>query len=165
MRQPTQSVTLEDVDVECTHCGIKMASHSGGGGTILYFHCASCQRWTTSMYSEVFRADTKMRARAKSAAAPQPNVATAGRTALGTVKEHLERWLRGLEAQNPYRILGVEADSSDEQVRERYLALARQHHPDRGGQAQEMRRINDAYERIRADRHLAHAPRPAFATL
>lgn len=164
MRHATQSVTLEDVEVECTHCGINMASHSGGGGTILYFHCASCQRWTTSMYSEVFRADTKMRTRAKAAAAPQPAPAP-GRTAFGTVKEHLERWLRGLEAQNPYRILGVDVDASDEQVRERYLSLARQHHPDRGGQDQDMRRINDAYERILSNRQLAHPPRPAFATL
>lgn len=163
MRQPTTSVTLEDVEVECTHCGVRMASHTGGGGTILYFHCASCQRWTTSMYSEVFRADTKMRTRAKAAAPASAEVAPE-KTALGTVKEHLERWLRGLEAQNPYRVLGLSSDASDERVRERYLTLARRHHPDRGGQAQDMRRINDAYERIRADRHLGHAAQPAFAT-
>lgn len=139
----TACSTVEALEAECTHCGIRMTSHTGGGGTIRYFHCPSCSRSATSMYSEVFRADSKMRTRK---AVPE------SRVALGSVKERLENWLAAIAVADPYRTLGVTAESSDNVLRERYLTLARQHHPDRGGDAEQMRRINDAYERVLADR-------------
>lgn len=135
--------TVEALDAECTHCGVRMTSHTGGGGTIRYFHCPSCSRSATSMYSEVFRADSKMRMRK---AVPE------SRVALGSVKERLENWLAAIAVADPYRTLGVVAEVSDNVLRERYLTLARQHHPDRGGDAEQMRRINDAYERVLAER-------------
>ena len=61
MRTSRACVTLEDVDVECTHCGVRMATHTGSGGTVRYFNCPSCQRWVTSQYTEVFRADAEPR--------------------------------------------------------------------------------------------------------
>jgi hypothetical protein len=130
--------TLEEV--ECTHCGVEMSSHVGSSGQIRYFHCPSCSRWTTSMYSEVLRADTKMRAR-RSAAESSRAVPS-----IGSVKERLENWLMSLSGNDPYRTLGVIPSISDAGLRERYLALARTHHPDRGGVAEEMRKINEAYE-------------------
>lgn len=133
------TTTFEDVDVECTHCEVRMTSHVGSGGKIRYFHCPSCQRWTTSVYSEVFRADTKMRTR-------RPLEAV--KSSFDQVKDRLDRWLRSLDDQDPYRALGCSPMDSEQTIRERYRALARQHHPDRGGHADEMRRINDAYERV-----------------
>lgn len=142
----TACTTLEDV--ECTHCGVEMSSHVGSSGTIRYFHCPSCSRWTTSMYSEVLRADTKMRARKISAAAaPSPE-----RAGPASVKERLESWLQSLAGNDPYRTLGVIPSISDAGLRDRYLALARTHHPDRGGSADEMRKINEAYEQVLAHR-------------
>lgn len=136
--------TLEEVDVECTHCGVQMSSHVGSGRQIRYFHCPSCSRWTSSVYSEVLRADSKMRARR--AAAPEPT------RAMGSVKVRLESWLQSLAGSDPYRTLGVTAGITDVALREQYLALARTHHPDKGGQVDEMRRINDAYERVLSHR-------------
>lgn len=143
----TACTTLEDVDVECTHCGVQMTSHVGSGRQIRYFHCPSCSRWTTSSYTEMFRADTKMRSR------PHGTVeATPAQRAGGSVKQRLESWLQSLAGGDPYRTLGVSPTISDVGLRERYLSLARTHHPDRGGQVEEMRRINDAYERALAHR-------------
>jgi hypothetical protein len=139
----TACTTLENVDVECTHCGVRMTSHVGSGKQVRYFHCPSCSRWTTSVYTEVLRADTKMRTRKPMAAAS---------TSTGTVKERLEAWLQSISANDPYRTLGVVPEASDAVLRERYLALARTHHPDRGGSAEQMRRINDAYEKVLAHR-------------
>lgn len=139
----TATVTLENVDVECTHCGVRMTSHVGGGGQVRYFHCPSCSRWTSSMYSEVLRADTKMRMRKPVNANQAPGA---------NVKERLEAWLQSLSVNDPYGVLGVGPEVSDELLRERYLTLARRHHPDHGGNADEMRRINDAYERVLAHR-------------
>ena len=151
----TACTTLEDVDVECTQCGVQMTSHVGSGRQIRYFHCPSCSRWTTSVYTEVLRADTKMRSRRPGA--PEPT------RALGSVKERLESWLQSLSGSDPYRTLGVTPAISDAGLRERYLALARTHHPDKGGEADEMRRINDAYERVLGLREQNRpAPRPGL---
>ncbi len=138
-----KSVTLENVDVECTHCGVTMSSSSGGGGTIRYFQCPKCQRWVSSMYTEVFRADTKVRTRSTT---PAPT------TSLGGVKDRLEAWLKSLDAKNPYRVLGCVESDSDELIRERYRALARTHHPDAGGDEAMMRSINEAWETIVLER-------------
>jgi len=45
-----------------------------------------------------------------------------------------------------FTVLGVSANATDEQVEEAYRRLAMQHHPDRGGDSQEMARINAARE-------------------
>ncbi|MBE2250268.1 MAG: J domain-containing protein [Myxococcus sp.] len=139
-----KSVTLENVDVECTHCGVTMSSSSGGGGTIRYFQCPKCQRWVSSMYTEVFRADTKVRTRSAQPAAPA--------SGLGGVKERLEAWLKSLDARNPYRVLGCVESDPDELIRERYRALARRHHPDAGGDEATMRSLNEAWETIVLER-------------
>lgn len=139
----TTTVNLESKDVECTHCGVQMTSHVGSGQQVRYFHCPSCQRWSSSMYAEVFRADTKMRTRA---------AGTARQTSFGEVRTRLQLWLKSLETKSPYQVLGCTPADPEHVVRERYLALARQHHPDRGGSAAEMSRINDAYEEIVAAR-------------
>lgn len=143
MQRSVACQTVEELEVECTHCGVLMTSSSGGGGTIRYFHCPSCSRWSSSMYSEVLRADTKMRSRRPGEERHAPS---------GTVKERLENWLRAIAESDPYKELGVTTGISDAALRERYLQLAREHHPDRGGSAEAMRKVNDAYEKVLADR-------------
>lgn len=138
MRVAATCTTLENVDVECTHCGVAMTGHVGSGA-VRYFHCASCHRWVSSMYSDVLRADTKVRAR---------NRGEAGAGVFGSVKERLERWLHAVEGQDPYRMLGVSKSDTADRIRERYRELAIANHPDRGGSPERMRQINDAYERI-----------------
>ena len=143
----TACTTLKDVDVECTHCGVQMSSHVGSGRLVRYFHCPSCSRWTSSVYSEVLRADTKMRSRRPGAPEPLPS--------MSSVKQRLESWLQSLAGGDPYQTLGVSPAVSDVGLRERYLALARTHHPDKGGAADDMRRINDAYEKVLSYREIA----------
>ena len=144
MRSATCTTTLEGLDVVCTHCNVTMASHTGSGGSIRYFHCPSCQRWVSSSYTDVFRVDAKMRTRKAEVQA---------KTTFGHVKDRLENWLRSLDSHEPYRVLDVAPTASDETIRERYRMLARQHHPDRGGSADAMARINDAWDRISQQRH------------
>src|SRR4051812_42767173 len=94
----TVTTVMEDVDVECTHCGIKMSTHMGSGTSVRYFRCASCHRWVSSAYTEVFRADSKMRRHPKD---PNPSQAAG----FDAVKHRLERWLAAIEDQDPYRML------------------------------------------------------------
>ena len=49
---------------------------------------------------------------------------------------------------NPYRILGTHAQQSNEEIRAAYRALARQHHPDRGGDAATFATITAAYAEV-----------------
>jgi hypothetical protein len=146
------------VAVECTHCSVSMRKHEGGGGTISYFHCPSCQRWTSSMYTDVFRADTKMR--------PARNTVEASSTTAqpSTVKERLAQWLSALSESGPYSVLGSSPLDTDDQVRARYLALAKRHHPDAGGDAATMRKITEAYHHVRSLRASPASMAPALAT-
>ncbi|HEU4478769.1 MAG TPA: J domain-containing protein [Pyrinomonadaceae bacterium] len=47
--------------------------------------------------------------------------------------------------QNYYAILGARKTASQEEIERLYKHLAKQHHPDRGGNADEMKAINAAY--------------------
>jgi hypothetical protein len=138
MRVAATCKTLEDVDVECTHCQVAMTCHVGSSA-VRYFQCPSCHRWVSSMYSEVLRADAKVRARPRGEGAFG---------AFGAVRERLSKWLHALDEQDPYRTLGVSPSDTTDRIREKYRELALVNHPDRGGSIERMRAINDAYERI-----------------
>lgn len=58
--------------------------------------------------------------------------------------------------QDPYKVLGVSPDASDEEIKKAYRALARKYHPDNYVNnpladlvAEKMKEINDAYDQIR----------------
>jgi hypothetical protein len=131
--------TLENVEVECTWCGVRMTAQAGAREK--YFRCGSCHRWVSSTYSYVFQADVKMRTHP---VRERPE----SEARFVEVKDKLERWLAALDDQDPYRLLGVSPLDSPEVVRARYRELALERHPDRGGSVEQMRELNLAYERI-----------------
>ena len=100
--------TLENVDVECTHCGVRMTLHAGQ--RVKYFRCGSCHRWVSSTYTDIFRADAKVRTH------PVKDTSAEDASFL-QVKDRLDRWLAALEEQDPYRMLGVSPLDSPEVVR------------------------------------------------
>jgi len=51
-----------------------------------------------------------------------------------------------VEAKNFYDILGASEDASPNELERLYKRLAKQHHPDRGGDAEAMKAINEAYQ-------------------
>ncbi len=54
---------------------------------------------------------------------------------------------------NPYQVLGVSPDASDDEIKQAYRRLAKQYHPDRNPgdaeAAKKMQQINAAYEQIK----------------
>jgi len=50
---------------------------------------------------------------------------------------------------NPFTILGVSIDSTDNEVRKAYKKKATTAHPDMGGSNEEMKKVNAAWEAIR----------------
>ena len=63
----------------------------------------------------------------------------------------------------PVRGAGCVADASPDEIRRAYLTLARRHHPDAGGNADEMRRLNEAWAALSARPPLPPARRPGVA--
>lgn len=51
-------------------------------------------------------------------------------------------------ADNYYDILGVSKDASQEEIKKAYRKLAHQHHPDRGGDEKEFKKVNEAYQTL-----------------
>ena len=49
------------------------------------------------------------------------------------------------DGEDYYAILGAGKAASQDEIERRYKRLARQHHPDRGGDAEKMKAINEAY--------------------
>ena len=47
---------------------------------------------------------------------------------------------------NPFVILGLSLDASEEQIRKAYKTLSLRHHPDRGGDEELMKKINVSYD-------------------
>ncbi|QBD82728.1 J domain-containing protein [Ktedonosporobacter rubrisoli] len=51
-----------------------------------------------------------------------------------------------LQRQQALSVLGLPLNATSEQIKRRYRTLAKRHHPDRGGDPEQMRRIVAAYE-------------------
>lgn len=49
---------------------------------------------------------------------------------------------------NPYQILDVPTDATDEEIKKQYHKLAKENHPDHGGDPETMTKINKAYNLI-----------------
>lgn len=50
---------------------------------------------------------------------------------------------------NPYEVLGVAQGASDSDIKQAYRKLAMKHHPDRGGDEEQFKRVSDAYNLIK----------------
>jgi curved DNA-binding protein len=63
-----------------------------------------------------------------------------------------------------YSILGVNKNASDQDIRKAYKKMSMQHHPDRGGDEAEFKRVNEAYQTLKdpAKRQQYDNPQPQF---
>jgi molecular chaperone DnaJ len=64
--------------------------------------------------------------------------------------------------QNPYQILGVNRDATDDEIKRAYRKLASQHHPDRGGDTQRFQEIQVAYDTLTDPQRRVAYDNPGF---
>merc|ERR1719421_1854096 len=57
-----------------------------------------------------------------------------------------------MHESSAYAILGVDANATDGEIRKAYFIAARDAHPDKGGDKQVFQDLNNAYEKIMAQR-------------
>ena len=50
---------------------------------------------------------------------------------------------------DPYTLLGVDQSSSDQDIKQAFRKLAVKYHPDRGGDENKFKEINEAYDKIK----------------
>jgi len=55
-------------------------------------------------------------------------------------------------ADDPYRVLGLHSGASMRVVKAAYRALAQETHPDKGGEPERFKNVQEAYERICRER-------------
>lgn len=59
-------------------------------------------------------------------------------------------------SQNLYELLGVRKDAGPDQIRDAYRKAARQHHPDKGGDTETFKKVQQAYEVLNNDQSRAY---------
>ena len=53
-----------------------------------------------------------------------------------------------MSQKNPYTILGIEPNASQEEIKKAYRKLSLKHHPDRGGDEENFKELSAAYEQL-----------------
>jgi DnaJ-domain-containing protein 1 len=56
-----------------------------------------------------------------------------------------------MQRQQALAVLGLPANATRQQIKQRYRVLAKRHHPDKGGDQRQMQRIIAAYEFLMKD--------------
>ena len=54
-----------------------------------------------------------------------------------------------------YKVLGVEKNASQDEVKRAFRKLAHEHHPDKGGSADKFKEVNEAYQTLSDDQKRA----------
>jgi len=64
--------------------------------------------------------------------------------------------------KDPYTTLGVARTATDEEIKRAFKKLAMKHHPDRGGDEQQFKAINEAYATLSDPQRKQHHDNPGF---
>jgi hypothetical protein len=149
-------------EFDCRQCGLPLILMQPGGSPVGYYRCPRCDRQIATSYGEALRHTARPHATANDRAQAELRDSE-----LRGVRERLDRWLAKAEGNDPFLTLGLRPNASLAEARERFHDLALQHHPDRGGNAEQMRRLIEAYDVVRDRLSKAarsgppEAPRPA----
>jgi hypothetical protein len=134
-------VTIENEALACRRCGEQLSVSRAEGSPVTYYRCNCCGMTVSSADLAALRA-----------------VARTIEDGTGTAQDdtEIDEWRRRLDAFNahanqtdPFQRLGLPPDATLGEARERFHTLAMAQHPDRGGEAEALGAIVDAFDRVR----------------
>lgn len=142
-------------EFDCRQCGLPLVFLRSKRSPVGYYRCPRCDRQFATTYAG------ELSAAAAPHASPEAREAARARDReLRGWREKLDGWLARAEKRDPFAALGLRHDATLAEARERFHALALEHHPDRGGDAERMRALIEAYDLVR-DRLAKSARAPA----
>lgn len=57
-------------------------------------------------------------------------------------------------SRNPWKLLNVSKDATQEEIKKAYKIASLKHHPDRGGNEELFKAVNDAYRKLKTNSHI-----------
>lgn len=144
-------------EFDCRQCGLPLLLVRPDRSLVGYYRCPRCDRQIATSYGEVLRHTARPHATATHRAEEDLR-----QSELRRMRERLDRWLAKVEGDDPFATLGLRPNASLREARDRFHDLALQNHPDRGGDAEQMRRLIEAFDlvRDRLSRSARLAPEP-----
>ena len=134
-------VTTETEALACRRCGERLSVSRAEGSPVTYYRCNCCGMTVSSADLAALRAVARAIEDGSSSAQDDAE---------------LHEWRRRLDVFNahadqtdPFQRLGLPPDATLGEARERFHALAMAQHPDRGGEAEALGAIVDAFDRVR----------------
>lgn len=131
-------------ELDCRQCGLPLVFVRSDGSLVGYYRCPRCDRLLADTDERALEL-TAMSAAQQAARREAEERARAWRP----LRERLDRFLARAERKDPFAALGLSAGATLAQARERFHELALEHHPDRGGDAERMRALIEAYDQVR----------------
>ena len=62
--------------------------------------------------------------------------------------------------RNPWKLLNISEDASQEEIKKAYKLASLKHHPDRGGDEEIFKAVNDAYRKLKDNTHVPIVEQP-----
>ena len=130
-------------EFDCRQCGLPLILIQPARSPVGY-SAPRCDRQIATSYSEGLE-----RAARPHTSASDRAEADVRDSELRQVRDRLDRFLARAEGSDPFLTLGLRPTATLADARERFHALALEHHPDRGGDGEQMRRIIEAFDVVR----------------
>jgi hypothetical protein len=131
-------------ELDCRQCGLPLIFLQAEHSPVGYYRCARCDRLVAATDERALRAATTSRGERVAGA-----VAAERERAWRPFRDRLDRFLARAERRDPFAALGLSPDATLAEARERFHQLALEHHPDRGGDAERMRSLIEAFDQVR----------------
>jgi hypothetical protein len=133
-------VTIESEPLACRRCGEQLSVSRAEGSPVTYYRCNVCGMTVSTADLAALRAVA--RAIADGSAAQDD-------TEIHEWRRRLDAFTVRADQTDPFLRLGLPPDATLGEARARYHTLVMTQHPDRGGEAEELGAIVDAFDRVR----------------
>ena len=132
--------TIESEPLACRRCGELLSVSRAEGSPVTYYRCNVCGMTVSTADLAALRAVAR---------AIEDGSAAQDDTEIHEWRRRLDAFTVRADQTDPFLRLGLPPDATLGEARARYHTLVMTQHPDRGGEAEELGAIVDAFDRVR----------------